>query len=302
MPVAYIDCFDFIRNTSGLEYQSIIGNMARFTSVQATQATSLSTTPGPTVPLNQFDRITIFDGAQTEVVQVGAAGAGVGATSIPLLSGTSLQYAHGVGVAWCSDGVLGSLADQIVDASAWLERICYQTLFQKTYTTEQLAMPTMRAAFDTDGQLTFRPRHWPVNSISGIAVAWTPTLIITYDPTQAFIDGNSRLVSVPNLVMLPGQQVQNTNLIQSPSRSRKGQVQVTYQAGYTYSAIPGDLKEAASLLTSDILAKRLNPVGAPDVSSGGMHISAVLRGDNSGESLLVKRALKILERYKTSMY
>lgn len=293
----YIDPFTFIRAPHGLEFQSLIGNLARFTTTQSAGATTL-TIPmvganSITVPLAQFDQITIFDGSSSEVVQVGSGGAAVEATSIPLQ--TPLQYAHGVGVVWCSDGILGSLADQIVEASSWLERICYQSLLQTTYTSELLAMPTMRAVLDNDGQLTFRPRHWPVTSVTGVAIAWTPSLVITYDPAQTFIDGNKRLCSVPNLVMLPSQQIQNTNLIQSPSRSRKGQVQITYQAGYVYSSLPGDLKEAAILLTSDILAKRMNPVGATEIDSGGIRNVAVLRGDNAGESLLFKRAKRILD-------
>ncbi len=297
MPNTYIDTFDYVRAPNGLEYQSLLGNAARFTSTQPAASTSL-TVPATgansvTVALGYFDRVVILDGSSTEVVQVGPAGATVGATSIPLIAGT--QFSHGAGVAWCSDGIYGSLADAIIDASEWLEHLCYQSLLQTTYINELLSMPTMRAAIDTDGQLTFRPRHWPVSSVTAIAIAWTPTLVVTYDPAQTFIDGNGRMCSVPNLIMLPNQQIQNSNLLTTPSRSRKGQVKITYQAGYAYSALPGDLKEAAILLTSDILAKRQNPVGATEIDSGGIRNVAVLRGDNAGESLLFKRAKRILD-------
>lgn len=304
MPNTYIDAFS-ITSVTGLSWQPYVGNLARFTSVQAQGATVL-TVPATglnaiSVQLNWFDKLTLFDGVNTEIVQVGSSGAVPGATSIPLLSGTSLQYSHGIGVAWCSDGVGGSLADQIIAASAWIESECYQSLLQQTYTSEPLAMPTMRAAIDTDGALTFRPRHWPVTSVTGIAIAWTPTLVTTYDVTQAFIDGDKRLCSVPNLIALPNQQTQNTSF-SSPRRSRKGQVQVTYQAGYAYNALPGNLKEAAVLVVSDLLAKQQNPMGADQLRQGDVQLITTLRGDFTGESLLIKRARQILKHYSVALY
>src|SRR5579864_5000548 len=170
MPSTYIDIFDFTRATSGLEWQSLLGNAAHFTTLQAQGATSLSVPASGlnaiTVQLNQFDHITIMDGSNTEVVQVGSAGAPVGATSIPLLTGTSLQFAHAIGVAWCSDGAAGSLADQIVNASKWIEATCYQSLLQTSYVNEPIDMPGIRASVSNRGALTFRPWHWPVTAIS----------------------------------------------------------------------------------------------------------------------------------------
>lgn len=307
MVSAYIDPFSFLRATHGLEVQSLIGNVARFTTAQSAGTNTL-TVPAVgvnsiSVPLGQFDQITIFDGANTEVVQVGSAGAAVGATSIPLLTGTSLQFNHAIGVAWCSDGVLGSLADEIVNASAWLEHECYQSLLLTTYTSEQLTMPGMRASVNNRGSLTFRPRHFPVNSISALSITTASQTNITYDVSMVSIDGNKRNCIIRVLNALPGQlQNQPTNLVQSPfDRNTEADVFVTYSAGYASSALPGDVKEAAVLLTSDILAKRLNPVGAPELGSGTRHMAAVLRGDNSGESLLYKRAKKILNKYSVEL-
>src|SRR5712664_2959667 len=100
MSNTYIDCFDYIRSPSGLEWQSLVGNMARFTSTQNAGVTTLTIPAvGPqsiTVPLNQFDRLTIFDGSNTEVVLVASAGAAVGATSVPLTGPTLFAHPSGV--------------------------------------------------------------------------------------------------------------------------------------------------------------------------------------------------------------
>lgn len=296
----YIDVFDFTRSTSGLEWQSLVGNMARFTSTQSMGATSLTVPASSvTVPLAQFDRLTIFDGTSSEVVQVGAAGASVGATSIPLITG--LQFAHASGIAWSSDGTGGSLADQIVAASSWCEQTAYQPFLQTTWTDESLSMPSMRAAIANDGMLTFRPRHWPVNTVSALKVAFTQSLATTYDATQVMIDGDQRLCLVPNLIQFPAQQTSNS-IPPPPTRSMTCKLILTYQAGYTYAALPGDLKEAVILVASDYVARRHNPIGAPDLADGSTRISAIIRGQKTGESLLIARARVSLEKYSVKLF
>lgn len=304
MPNTYIDPPTFIRGTHGLEAQSLVGNSARFTTAQMAAATSLSVPASGlnsvTVQLNLFDQIVIFDGSTTEVMQVGAAGAAIGAISIPLLS--PLLYTHAVGVAWCSDGVSGSLADQIINASAWIETTCNQSLLLTTYTNEQLVMPTMRAAIDNQGELVFRPRHWPIQSIATLAIAMTNQSSTAYDVTQVQVDSDKQMCTVPNLLATATQGQTPYPILARLSRQQKAQLTISYQAGYAYSALPGDLKEAAVLATSDLVAKRYNPIGAPDVSDGSSHISASLRGDFTGESLLIKRTMKILVKYTTESF
>lgn len=306
MPNTYLDTFDYTRSTSGLEYQSLIGNQARFTSTQAQGTTSL-TVPSSgansvTVALNYFDRLTIFDGSSSEVVQVGLAGAAIGATSIPLVSGT--QFAHSAGVAWCSDGILGSLADQIVAASTWIETTCNQALLLTTYTNELLAIPTMRASLGNEGILRFRPRHWPIQSLTALSIAMTQLTSTSYDPSQVFIESDKQICSVPNMVPLPGQQQTQTPYPVMPqmNRTQSAQLTITYQAGYTYASLPADLREAAILVTSDLLAKRLDPMGAPELATGDRHVSVVLRGDLTGESILIKRAMKTLVKYSVQSF
>lgn len=304
----YLDQLDFLRATHGLEVQSLIGNSGRFTSSQAAAITSL-TVPASgvgsiSVALAIFDRITIFDGSNTEVVQVGSAGAAVGATSIPLLAGTSLQFTHAIGVAWCSDGLSGSLADQIIDASSWIETQCNQPLLLTTWTNEQLFMPSMRASLNNKGGLHFRPRHWPIQTLSSLSIATTPTVSTVYDPAQIFLDSDKQVCSMPYPVPLTtmGQTQSTYPIYPRMSRQQEAQLTLTYTSGYAYSALPGDLKEAAVLVTSDLIAKRHNPIGAPDISDGSTHISAVLRGDLTGESILTKRAMRTLNKYSTQPF
>lgn len=306
----YIDVLDFLRGTHGLETASLIGNVARFTTAQTAGATSLTVpAAGPnsiTVPLALFDHVTIFDGANTEVVQVGAAGAAIGATSIPLLAGTSLQFNHAIGVSWCSDGIAGSLADQIVSASSWIETQCNQPLLSATWTNELLYMPSMRASIDNQNALHFRPRHWPVTALTALSISSTPQVVISYDTTQAFIDSDKQVCFITNLAATStgggGQGQAPYPFRQSFGRMAQAQLSITYTSGYAYSALPGDLKEAAILVTSEFVAKRHNPVGAPDIADGSTHLSAIIRGEKSGESLLVTRARNILIKYSTQPF
>lgn len=298
MANAYISCFDFARSPSGLEYGSLIGNMGRFTTTQAQGSNTLTVpTYGPNsvqVVLSQFDHITIFDGSNSEVVSVQSA-VTIGATSIPLVTPT--QFAHSAGVAWCSDGALGSLADAIFSASQWIETLCRQSLFQTAYTSEILRMPTMRAALAHDGVLHFRPRHFPIATLSSLTINTTQSSSVSYDTTQVFIDGDKQVCELPQLTPVGGQSSSPLIVQMAITRKQSAWITINYSAGYAASALPTDITEAAILLTSDILAKRQNPMGAVEVGSGGRRVAAVLRGDNAGESLLYKRAFKILNNY-----
>lgn len=300
MASTYLSAFDFARNPSGLEYNSLVSNMIRIggTGVSA-GATTLPITPGNSSVLNLYDRITIFDGASSETVSVTTATATTGVTSVQC---TATQFAHAAGTPICSDGILGSLADSIFSASQWLETICKQSLFSSTYTNEKLALPTMRAAIDNQFALHFRPRHWPVQSLTALSITTVPNNSISYDPTQVIIDSDKQICSMPNMqpLPLPGSGQSPYPIWNVPDRYRQAQVTITYTAGY--STIPPDVTEAAILLTSDILAKRQNPIGAADLQSGDRRITAMLRGDMTGESTLYKRAIRILNYYSMESF
>lgn len=289
----YLSWFDWQRTTTGLEWGSLVGNLGRISSATSAGAMSLPVTPGLTVQINPYDLITIFDGANSETVTATAVAHGLDAS----ITVSTTTYAHAAGTPYCTDGILGSLADQIVKASQELETICKQSLFLNTYTNEMLALPTMRAAIDNQFALHFRPRHWPVQTLSALSITTVPNNSISYDPTQVIIDSDKQICSMPNMQPLPmsGSGQSPYPIWNVPSRYRQAQVTITYTAGF--NAMPPDVTEAAVLLTSDILAKRLNPMGAADSQSGDRHVSPVLRGDLSGESLLRKRAIQILNYY-----
>jgi hypothetical protein len=289
----YATVFDFLRNPTGLETGSLLGNTARLSAAVTLGATSLPIMPVTTVALNVNDRITIFDGPSSEVVVV-ASTVAIGSAAIPLQVGA--QYAHMQYTPLCSDGVMGSLADQLVDGSAELENYLQQTLYQATY-TETLRMPSMKASIDSENQLMFCPRHFPISTDSGITIKANNATPITYDATQAVIDAGQQVVSVPWLIAGGGSGGSTYSVLPQRSRASKLFLTITYTAGYSAATLPNDVREACVLLASDYLAKRNNPSGATEVDSGARRNVAVLRGDLAGESLLYKRAARILNAY-----
>ena len=293
MPNLYISQFDYQRSPSGLESASLLGNSMRLSLAGVIGANSITVTPPTTVTLNQDDRITIFDGPNSEVVTVGAAGATVGSTSIPC---SPLQFAHATRTPCCSDGIMGSLADQITDASAELEAIAYQSLFQSTYTNEVLQLPSMDANITNRNILAFRPKHIPVTALSSIVLQQRQNATTTFDPTQAFIDSSQQYVKVPVLNGVgPSGQVFWPQ--QPMDRTADQWLTISYTAGFAPSALPADIRDAAVLLTSDILSRRYNPTQADQLTENRKTLIAVLRGDFSGESLFYKQAKRKLSKY-----
>lgn len=295
MVTCYISHLDYQRSPSGLESASLLGNSMRISNPVVAGATSFTVTPNTTVQLNLYDRITIFDGPNSEVVIV-AGTTNEGSSNIGIQA-PGLQFGHAAGTPCCSDGILGSLADQIVDASAWLEsEFTFQPLFQQAYTGEILPMPSMQAAFDNQNMLVFRPKHFPVISVSSIVLYLQQANPTTFDATQAFIDANQQTVRVPNLQATGTTQVYYPNRFMS--RTRNMWLTIGYTAGFLPAALPPDIRQAVILLVSAILSRRQNPTGADQIQFADKHLVATLRGDTSGESLLVKEAKKKASKYK----
>ncbi len=292
MPNCYIDQFIYLRSPSGLESSSLIGNSMRVLSI--TGGNTLTVTPATTVTLNQYDRITIFDGPNSEVVTVSVAGAPVGSSSIPI---STPAFQHAAGTPCCSDGILGSLADQIMDASAELEAIAYQSLFQATYTGEVLQLPSMDASITNRNILAFRPKHIPVTAISSIVLSQIQGSATTFDATQAFIDASQQYVKVPvlNGTSQGGQVVFWPQ--QPMNRTADQWLIISYTAGFAPSALPNDIRDAAVLLTSDILARRYNPTQADSLTENRKTIVAVIRGESGGQSAFYKQARRKLSKY-----
>ena len=296
MPNLYIDHFQYQRSPSGLESASLLGNSMRFTSLTAAAATTIPNTPNLTVQLNQYDQVTIFDGPNSEVVIV-AATATVGASSFTIQA-PGLQFQHAAGVPMCSNGVLGSLADQIVSACDWLESdFTYQSLFQNTYTSEILPMPSMRASIDNQNALVLRPTHFPITAINSIVLQAQQGQTLTLAVAQAFIDASAQTVRVP-ILNATGPTSQVFFPQQPMSRTANMWATIGYTAGFVPAALPPAIRDGAVLLVSEILRRRYNPTGADQVRSGGVSQVAMLRGDMTGESLFVKQAARKLARYK----
>lgn len=302
MPSTYIDSIAYLKQPTGLQLSSYVGNNARLTSTAAVGATSLSVVAGAAT-LYQYDPVYVFDGPNSEILQVGAAGAAPGATSIPLQSATAFQ--HAAGTVYCTDGTAGSLGEQIFIASRWLEDdICHQPLWQTAYTNEILTMPTMRAAWDNQGNLHFRPRHFPITTLTSVTAMVNQQVTWQYDTTQAIIDSDQQTVDLPQIALLtisggvPSQFFTGSPWV-SPSATRQMNAWLTiaYTAGFATGALPPPITRACALLTSEMFTQLVNPVGADDIQQGKRRVTFTLRGDTSGESLLVKQATKLLSPY-----
>lgn len=296
MSTTYLDAITYTqRQPTGLILAPYTGNLGRIAACTA-GATSL-TVPALSKALAQYDAVYLFDGPQSEVLQVGAAGAAINATSIPLQSPTA--YAHSAGVAYCTDGAQGSVGEQIVTASQWVEDICHQSLWQTTYAGEILRMPSMRAALDNMHGLIFKPRHVPVTALTALSIATDASTSIAYDPTQAIIDSELEHVSVPNLQGIPGGS--QTSLYQPlrplMARQHIAWLTITYTAGFAVGSLPATVVRACSLLVNQCFAELYNAIGADSIVEGERNVVFTMRGDTTGESLLMKQAMKLLQPY-----
>jgi hypothetical protein len=81
------------------------------------------------------------------------------------------------------------------------------------------------------------------------------------------------------------------------SRRTKAWVTITYTAGFTPATMPGIISDTAILLLSSILSRRQNPTGADQINLADKNLVTTLRGDPSGDSLLVKEVKQNLARY-----
>lgn len=297
----YIDAITYQNASTGLVIAPQVGNIGRLATV-ALNASSLVPITPLTVALNQYDNLYITDGPSSEVLQVGSGGAAIGSLSIPLQANTA--FAHVGGTAYVTDGAQGSLGQALFEASKWLEDLCYQSLWQATYTGEALPLPTPRAAIDNQGGLNFRPLHFPVTAVSGLSIATSDSSsAISYDTTEVQLDSLQRLVTVPVLKPLnSGQQSLTSQFSPALSRSKKAMLTITYTAGFAPGQMPWAVTRAATLLTNDFLGLVENPFGVDEIGQNKRHVVFTLRGDQSGESLLVKQAERLLARYSARTY
>ncbi len=290
----YLSHLDYQRSPTGNETATLVGNSLRLSHPVNAGDTAIFVTPNTTVQLNAYDQLTIFDGSSSEVVTVGAT-VGVGSASFQVAS-PGFQFAHASGVPLCSDGTQGSLAQTIIDACAALEAYCRQPLLQATYTSEALTLRTTRAMITRDRRVLLRPRRFPVQSISALALQIDAQTTYTLDPTQAQIDSDAQLIKVAQINPTASSQAYYSRTPLLPTTP--GQALLTYIAGYVYAQLPYDIRRAAVLLTSELLSDRRNPTGAAELQQGKQHLVTRLRGDTSGDSLLTMRAHKYLDPYR----
>lgn len=301
MPGTYIDPLLYQRAPTGVESASLVANLVRLNTLHVAGATTLAVSPALSASLSQYNNIYVFDGPNSEIVQVGSAGASSGATSIPL-QGTGLQYQHNAGTLICADGTYGSLAAMIFSASATLETITKQPLWQTTQ-NETLRMPSIRASLDNQFALTFKPRQYPITALTSVAIQTFQGVSIQYDPSYATIAGDRETITMSALVTLSGSDTSTTYFYAQPlTRTTNAWLLYTYTAGYAQGALPHDVELACTYLVSDLLGLRDNPTGAAQLVIGKRNLVSALRGDTSGESLLYKSAIKILSNYMVRPY
>lgn len=296
MTNTYVDCIAYTKQPTGLA-QGVLpyyyGNLSRI-GTTAQGATSL-TVPATTVALAQYDAIYVFDGPSSEELMVGAAGAALNATSIPLLNPT--LYAHNAGTPYCTDGTQGSLGEQIFTASRWIEDdICFQPLWSTAYTSETLTMPTMRAAIDNEENIHFRPRHFPITTVTLIVLQDKQKNQYTLDVSKATVDSDQQTVDIPlSALTTSHSQTQGYPWTNTINRRTTAWIILGYTSGF--AALPHTVKRACTLLTSQCFVQLENPVGADQITQGKRSVTFAIRGDTSGESELVKEAKTLLQAY-----
>jgi hypothetical protein len=295
MSTTYIDPYAYLRAAPGLDTATVVANLTRLASPIMALATSITLSAPLASQLNVYDQVYIFDGSQSEIVTVTAQANALSST----ITVSATQYAHAAGIPLCSDGIKGSLASMIINASADLEAYCRQPLLAASYSNEMLPLRSMRAAVTRDYTLMLRPKRFPVTAISSATLVLTETTV-TLDVNQAKIDADAQTIQFLDMSSTGGASgTPFWGIFSPPARqTTPGYVQITYNAGYAYGALPSDIKQAAIWLTSDLLADRRNPTGAAEVGLGKSHVVTRLRGDTSGLSLLALRAYHNLDPYR----
>lgn len=297
MASSYLDVPTYLRAAANQETASLLGLN---TTVAGTPAAGTTSLPVVASAGYAVGIAWILDGPSSEVVQVTGSGDGAHVT----LAAPGTAFAHGNGASVSQAGASGALAEIILRASGWIEGYCRQgvagdrSLYAATR-TERWGMPSTRAYLDRDQVLAVRPGHFPVQSVSALSVEFGQGQSLTFDATQVELPSAGRMVELPYLLQAsptPGQQL----LLESAglARGRRQWAVLTYVGGFNMGALPADIQQACAWVVSDLLAYRQNPGGAAEVRLGKKAIVSRLRGDLSGDSILLLQAKAALEPYK----
>ena len=296
---AYIDVPAYLRAATNQETASLLGLSTTLgAGGAAAGATTLPVAASADWAAGPLWRL---DGPYSEVVQVTGSSDGTHLT----LAAPGTLFTHAAGASVSQAGTAGALGELILRASAWIEGYCGhgslatdRSLFAVAR-TERWGMPGIRAALDRDGVLVIRPGHWPVQSVSAVAAELGDGQTLALDAAQAELASGGRLVEVPYLLSAapaPGQVLvlETAGL----SRSRRQWATLSYTGGIPIGAVPYDVQQACVWVTSELLAERRNPTGAAAMRLGKYQIEARLRGDETGDSLLLMQAKAALAPYR----
>lgn len=298
---AYVDVPTYLRAATNQETASLLGLN---TTVGGASATPTGSTTLPVASSTGWAAgpLWLLDGPYSEVVQVTAAPDGTHLT----LAAPGTQFAHAPGVSASQAGASGALADLLLRASGWIEGYCQQgasagdrSLYAVSR-SERWGMPSARAWLDRDGVLALHPGHFPIQSVTALAVELGQSNTLSFDVSQIELPSGGRLIEIPYLLLsgtpTPGQQLVLETY--GLSRARRQWVTVTYTGGVTPGAVPYALQQACVWVTSDLLAQRRNPAGAAIVRQGKFELQARLRGDATDDSILLSHAKEALEPYR----
>ena len=295
---AYIDIAGYQQAPHGQETASLLGlNTTTSGGTQAAGTTALVVASSTGWAAGSA---WILDGPTSEVVTV----TGSADSTHLTLAAPGTQFAHAAGVSVSQAGTAGSLAATILRASAAIENYCQQgssggdrSLYALTR-TERHAMPTTRAYLDRDRVLAIMPGHFPVQSVSAVAIELGQGQSLTLDATQIELPTSARVVEFPYLlqggVSIGAQMFLDRYGL---SRSQRQWATITYTGGIASSPVPYDIQQAAEWIVSDLLSQRQNPTGAAEISLGKRRLVQRQRGDVVGDSILLLRAHDALQPY-----
>lgn len=296
---AYIDIAGYQQAPHGQETASLLG-LNTTTGGGTTQAAGATSLVVASSSGWVAGRAWILDGPTSEIVTVTGSVDGTHLT----LAAPGTVFAHAAGVSVSQAGAQGCLAATILRASGIIENYCQQgssggdrSLFALTR-TERWAMPTTQAYIDRDAVLAIMPGHFPVVSVSSVAIELGQGQSLALDATQLELPDMARIVEIPYLVqggLTVGMQMFLDK--QGISRTRRQWATLTYVGGISASSIPYDIEQAAVWIVSDLLSQRQNPTGAAEQSLGKRRLVQRQRGDVVGDSILLLRAHDALQPY-----
>lgn len=294
---SYLDVPAYLRSPANQETASLLGLN---TSVSGAPPAGATTLPVAAAAGWVAGHAWLLDGPSGEVVQVTGSPDGAHLT----LAAPGTAFAHANGASISQAGTAGALAEIILRASAWIENYCHQGIpgdrgLFAAPRTERWSMPSSRAYLDRDHVLAVRPGHFPVQSVSALAIEFGQGQSLTFDASQLELPSEGHLIHLPYLLQAsptPGQQLLLEN--RGLSRSHRQWAVLTYTGGFDADALPYDIQQACAWVVSDLLAARQNPTGAAELRLGKKTLVARLRGDLAGDSLLLLQAKAALEPYK----